>query len=278
VSDFRFLAPRNFSDLRNLYSSAEPFPHIEIDNFLIPSVALTGSQKFPSQRESSWVHYSHFNEDKCAITNVSRMPDFFRELIAELNSHHFIESLEKLTGVSNLKADPTLQGGGLHLTKRGGFLNIHADFTAHPIQRSWQRQVNLLLYFNQNWTESYEGHLELWSRDMKNCVRKISPVLNKCVIFNTDTDSFHGVPEPLNCPPEITRNSLALYFYTETKTGTKAKLRATNYRARPNQKDKKIIIWLDKVLVATYTRTKSKLGISDQTIGVLLKKLRKNKD
>lgn len=203
------------------------------------------------------------------------MPDFFRELIAELNSHHFIESLERLTGISNLKADPTLQGGGLHLTKKGGFLNIHADFTAHPIQRSWQRQVNLLLYFNQNWTESYEGHLELWSRDMKNCVRKISPVLNKCVIFNTDSDSFHGVPEPLNCPPEITRNSLALYYYTET--GTKAKLRATNYKARPNKEDKKVIIWIDKVLVATYTRTKVKLGISDQTMGAFLKKLRKNK-
>jgi Rps23 Pro-64 3,4-dihydroxylase Tpa1-like proline 4-hydroxylase len=276
VNDFRFLAQRDFSQLRNSYSIAQPFPHIEIDEFLNPSAALVGSQEFPSPTDSSWVHYSHFNEDKCAITNSTKMPDFFRELVAELNSQSFIEILEELTGISNLKSDPTLQGGGLHLTKKGGFLNIHADFTAHPIKRNWQRRVNLLLYFNQNWRESYEGHLELWSRDMKYCARKVSPKLNKCVIFNTDSDSFHGVPEPLNCPPEMTRNSLALYFYTETKT--RAKLRATNYQARPNKKDNKTIIWLDKALVSIYTRTKAKLGISDQSVGVLLKKLRKNKN
>lgn len=276
VSQFKFVAPRNFSQLRNTYSSTEPFPHVEIDGFLTPSMALLGSSEFPSRKESSWVHYSHFNEDKCAITNSSNMPEFFRELVAELNSQNFIEILEQLTGISNLKSDPTLQGGGLHLTKTGGFLNIHADFTAHPIKRNWQRRVNLLLYFNQNWIDSYEGHLELWSRDMKSCVRKISPQLNKCVIFNTDNDSFHGVPEPLNCPPEITRNSLALYFYTESKT--RAKLRATNYQARPNKKDNKTIIWLDKALVSIYTRTKAKLRISDKAMGLLLKKLRKNKN
>ena len=275
VSDFKFLVSRDFSKFSSVYSSGEPFPHIVIDDFLNPTDALTGSREFPSKDESSWVHYSHFNEDKCAITDISKMPDFFRALVSELNSQDFIKVLGNLTGISKLKADPSLQGGGLHLTKRGGFLNIHADFTAHPIQRNWQRRVNLLLYFNEDWKDSYEGQLELWSRDMKNCIHKISPCLNKCVIFNTDSDSFHGVPEPLNCPPEITRNSLALYFYTETET--KPRLRATNYKARPNREDKRLLIWMDKVLVATYTRTKAKLRISDQTIGLLLKKIRKNK-
>ncbi len=276
VNGFKFLAPRNFLDLSSAYSSNEPFPHVVINDFLNPPMALLGSQKFPSRSDNAWVHYSHFNEDKCAITEISKMPEFFVNLISELNSQHFIETLEKLTGISGLKADSSLQGGGLHLTKTGGFLNVHADFTAHPIQRNWQRRVNLLLYFNENWAESYEGKLELWSRDMKNCVHKVSPSLNKCVIFNTDRDSFHGVPEPLNCPPEITRNSLALYFYTETKS--KAKLRATNYKARPNQKDNKILIWLDKVTVAVYTRTKARLKISDRMVGALLKRIRKNKN
>jgi hypothetical protein len=276
VSSFKFLVSRDFSKLSSVYSLGKPFPHIVIDDFLNPSDALIGSSEFPSKDACSWVHYSHFNEDKCAITDISKMPDFFRALVSELNSQDFIQVLENLTGISKLTADPTLQGGGLHLTKRGGFLNIHADFTAHPIQRNWQRRVNLLLYFNENWKDSYEGQLEFWSQDMKNCVHKISPCLNKCVIFNTDSDSFHGVPEPLNCPPEITRNSLALYFYTETET--KPRLRATNYRARPNKEDKRMLIWIDKVLVATYTRTKAKLRISDQTIGVLLKRIRKNKN
>lgn len=275
MSDFKFLTPRDFSDLSSAYSSNEPFPHVVIEDFINSPMGLLGAHEFPSKEDSRWVHYSHYNEDKCAITDITKMPEFFVDLISELNSQHFIKILERLTGISDLKADLTLQGGGLHLTKRGGFLNIHADFTAHPIKRNWQRRVNLLLYFNEDWKDSYEGQLELWSRDMKNCIHKISPSLNKCVIFNTDSDSFHGVPEPLNCPPEITRNSLALYFYTETET--KPRLRATNYQARPNKRDKRLLIWMDKVLVATYTRTKAKLRISDQTIGLLLKKIRKNK-
>ena len=275
MGDFKFLTPRDFSDLSSVYSSNEPFPHVVVEDFINSPMALLGAHEFPSKEDSRWIHYSHYNEDKCAITDITKMPQFFMDLISELNSQHFIKILEKLTGISDLQADPTLQGGGLHLTKRGGFLNIHADFTAHPIKRNWQRRVNLLLYFNEDWKDSYEGQLELWSRDMKNCIHKISPCLNKCVIFNTDSDSFHGVPEPLNCPPEITRNSLALYFYTETET--KPRLRATNYKARPNREDKRLLIWMDKVLVATYTRTKAKLRISDQTIGLLLKKIRKNK-
>lgn len=276
MSDFKFLTPRDFSDLSSAYSSNEPFPHVVIEDFINSPMGLLGAHEFPSKEDSRWVHYSHYNEDKCAISDTAKMPEFFVDLISELNSQHFIEILERLTGISDLKADLTLQGGGLHLTKRGGFLNIHADFTAHPIKRNWRRRVNLLLYFNENWTESYEGHLEFWSRDMKKRVHQITPSLNKCVIFNTDRDSFHGVPAPLNCPPEITRNSLALYFYTNSNS--KLKLQATNYKARPDQGDKRILIWFDNVLIAAYTRTKARLGISDRAMGAILKRIRKNKN
>ena len=273
MDSFKFLSPRNFLDLTNTYLSNEPFPHIVIENFIDPHLALEGASQFPSQDDSRWIELFHYNEDKRMMTDISKMPEFFAALTSELNSQPFIEVLENLTGISQLKADPILQGGGLHLTKRGGFLNIHADFTAHPIKRNWRRRVNLLLYFNQNWNESHEGHLELWSRDMERCTHRISPNLNRCVIFNTDHDSFHGLPTPLNCPPEITRNSLALYFYTEANS--KAKLRPTHYRARPSKGDKRIFIWLDNVLIAVYTRTKARLGISDQAMGSIIKKIRK---
>ena len=37
----------------------------------------------------------------------------------------------------------------------GGFLNIHADFTVHPLKPAWRRRVNILLYFNEKWPEAY---------------------------------------------------------------------------------------------------------------------------
>jgi hypothetical protein len=49
---------------------------------------------------------------------------------------------------------------------------------------------------------------------MTHCEKTVSPILNRCVIFNTTDTSFHGHPEPLSCPPDRTRNSLAFYYYT----------------------------------------------------------------
>jgi len=237
-------------------------------------LALKAAAAFPKKEDINWIHYSHYNEDKCAITDSSKMPLVLASLIADLSCQLFVKELESLTGITNLRVDPDLQGGGLHLTKAGGYLNVHADFTVHPLKRDWRRRVNLLLYLNHSWSDSYEGHLELWSKDMKNCVHRISPLLNKCVIFNTDGDSFHGVPAPLKCPPSTTRNSVALYYYTEEIT--KTKLKATNYQARPfNSDDNQVLIWLDKVVVAAYTRIKSKLKLSDQAMGSFLKKIRR---
>ena len=70
---------------------------------------------------------------------------------AELNKEEFVSALSELTGIKGLKPDPSLEGGGLHQTQRGGFLNIHADFTVHPHKRNWRRRVTVLVYLNDDW-------------------------------------------------------------------------------------------------------------------------------
>lgn len=253
------------------YQANSPFPHTVIEGFFDRSLIEEASSAFPSAGSNEWIHYSHFNEEKHGLAKLEAMPPILSEIIKYLNSEGFVQSLEQLTGIPNLISDPTLQGGGLHQTKSGGYLNVHADFTVHPLKRNWRRRVNLLLYLNPNWSDSYEGHLELWSKDMKKCERRISPALNTCVIFNTDSDSFHGVPTPLNCPETRTRNSIALYYYTDEPH--KIRLRSTNYRARPGEGFKGVLIWLDKMAIATYTRLKRRLGFSDEATGRLLAKL-----
>ena len=156
----------------------------------------------------------------------------------------------------------------MHQSQRGGYLNIHADFTVHPHKRQWRRRVNLLIYLNKDWQPEYCGDLELWSRDMKECVQKIRPIFNRCVIFNTDEDSFHGLPDPIQCPEEMTRKSIALYYFTEEKAIPKK--RATNYRARPGDGFKSVFIYLDKQLIALYNTIKGILGINDDFISKVL--------
>ena len=243
------------------YQTDQPYPHVVIDHFLKKSTATQAMEAFPAVKDQGWTHYVHVNEKKHGLNKMELLPPYIQQLITELNKPAFVDYLRKLTGIDNLVPDNSLEGGGLHQTERGGYLNIHADFTVHPHKRNWRRRVNLLIYLNENWQEDYNGHLELWSTDMKQCVQRISPLFNRCVIFNTNEDSFHGVPDPITCPKDMTRKSLALYYYTEENI--RPPKRATNYRARPGDGIKSLWIYLDKLAVSFYNDIKGRFGLSD---------------
>jgi hypothetical protein len=90
---------------------------------------------------------------------------------------------------------------------------MHADFNKHR-RFGLDRRLNALLYLNKDWREDYGGHLELWNRDMTQCEAKILPVYNRLAVFGTTDFTFHGHPNPLQCPEGMTRKSLALYYFT----------------------------------------------------------------
>lgn len=257
-----------FEAQQSAYQQAMPYPHGKFENFLEEWAAHQAMNAFPKVKDAGWIHYVHVNEKKHGLNKMDLIPSFLQEVIKVLNSDEFVRSLSKLTGIPGLQADPSLEGGGLHQSQRGGYLNIHADFTVHPHKRNWRRRVNVLVYLNEDWLESYKGDLELWSRDMKQCEQKISPIFNRCVVFNTDEDSFHGLPEAIQCPEDMTRKSIALYYFTEEKDMPKK--RATNYRARPGDGIKSLFIYLDKQLIAVYNALKGWLGINDDFVSKVL--------
>jgi len=51
-----------------------------------------------------------------------------RNFFAELNSAAFRGFLEELTGIAGFISDPHFAGGGLHETRPGAHLRVHADF------------------------------------------------------------------------------------------------------------------------------------------------------
>ncbi len=257
-----------FLEMAAEYQAAYPYPHAVIDNFLLPEAAHSAMEAFPAVKDQGWIHYVHVNEKKHGLNKMDSIPSYLQEVIRTLNSDAFVSILSELTGIKNLKADDTLEGGGLHQSQRGGYLNIHADFTVHPHRRNWRRRVNVLVYLNEGWEEDYRGELELWTRDMKSCARKVLPVFNRCVIFNTDDDSYHGLPDPIQCPEDMTRKSIALYYFTEEENTPKK--RATNYRARPGDGIKSVFIYLDKQAVSAYNALKGTLGIDDKFVSRVL--------
>ena len=237
------LTPEYLEDLANKYqteySSGEPFPHIVIDNFLPQAILDRVLEEFPSPEKIDWKTFDNSAEKKLASTSELQMGENTRLLLQQLNSSTFISFLEKLTGIDGIIPDPHFLGGGLHQIEKGGYLKIHVDFNRHKRLRL-DRRLNLLIYLNKDWQEEYGGHFEMWDADMTECKNKILPIFNRCVIFNTTDFSFHGHPEPLNCPENRTRKSLALYYYSNGRPAHEvANGHTTVFRERPEESLKK---------------------------------------
>ncbi len=49
---------------------------------------------------------------------------------------------------------------------------------------------------------------------MTRCEAKVLPIFNRVMIFGTTDFTYHGHPDPLQCPEGITRKSLALYYFS----------------------------------------------------------------
>ncbi|MGH2646681.1 MAG: 2OG-Fe(II) oxygenase [Ginsengibacter sp.] len=256
-------------EISKQYQSASPYPHIVLENFLNPESLDECIDEFNKLNESDgWINYTHYNEKKKGLNKLDVLPEAIKGTINELNSPEFLNFLSTLTGINNLQKDDFLEGGGIHQSTKGGYLNIHADFTVHPHHRNWQRRVNVLVYLNKNWQDEWGGKLELWDKQMKKCEVKVAPVFDRCVIFNTDADSYHGHPEPMTCPEGVYRRSIALYYYS---IEDKPFRRATYYQARPGEGSKKIMVKIDNAMVAAYTEIKGRLGANDKIISKILK-------
>ena len=120
----------------------------------------------------------------------------------------------------------------MHCTKRHGKLDVHIDYSIHP-ELNYERRINLILYLNSDWDSSYGGNLEFWDTDILNCIKSIEPKFNRAVIFNTSDISYHGHPNPLLCPENKCRKSLAWYFLTEPQADVTERYRA-KFVARPS--------------------------------------------
>ena len=257
------------SELSKQYQGADPYPHIVLENFLNPEVLQECIDEFNKLNESDeWINYVHYNEKKKGLNKLDLLPETLRHTIEVLNSDEFLKFLSALTGIKDLQKDDHLEGGGIHQSGKGGFLNIHADFTVHPHHRNWQRRINVLVYLNKNWQEEWGGKLELWDKQMKACEKKILPIFNRCVIFNTDADSYHGHPEPMTCPEDSFRRSIALYYYTVEANPLR---RSTFYKVRPGEENKKFMVSLDNTMLAVYTKIKGWLGSNDKIVSTVLR-------
>jgi Rps23 Pro-64 3,4-dihydroxylase Tpa1-like proline 4-hydroxylase len=219
------------------YVNAEPFPHIVMDDFIDQAVLRNVIAEFPHPQDMPY--YDRAQER----LKYQYAPKYWRgatthNLFALFNSEAFVSFLEEMTSFGGLIPDAGFSGGGLHETKPGGHLSVHADFNLHE-KLGLIRRLNLLVYLNDDWSSEYGGNLELWDKSMTACAVAVAPVLGRAVVFTTALDSYHGHPDPLTCPPDRSRRSMALYYYTSPREGlADMPVRTTQFQVRPGSGDK----------------------------------------
>jgi Rps23 Pro-64 3,4-dihydroxylase Tpa1-like proline 4-hydroxylase len=248
------------------YQTASPFSHIAFDNFLPADILEKVLSEFPDVNDSQWQQYKSETENgKLASSKYEMIPPYTRYVLDQLNTPPFLQFLENLTGIKHLIPDPYYTGGGMHQTKRGGWLGVHVDFNKYD-QLKVYRRINVLIYLNKDWKPEYGGDLELWDDKMEKIEEKIAPIFNRCAIFTTSENSHHGHPDPITCPEGETRKSLAWYYYTvENGENLSSKAHTTLFKARPN-KDKNYKTMQIKSIIRSFippiviTLTKKILG------------------
>lgn len=264
-----------FKDLNINFLNNSFFPHIVIDNFLKTDFCDIVEKEISTSAQHAKPYYV-YNVKKFGLTDYNSFGENTKKLIQFLNSQEFLLKLEALTGIKNLISDSSLEGGGLHFTKKDGYLKIHADFQSHIIKKTFARRLNLLLYFNRNWTENNKGNIEFWNKDLNEKV-SYTPDFNRIVIFKTDEFSYHGHPEKL-IPPDgiLFRKSLALYYYTDEKK--ELALKETNFKSlKSDSYLSSLAMKIDQYMLRVFSYLKRKNILSDKFVTKILSLFVKNK-
>lgn len=195
----------------------EPFPHCVIDNFFPKAFAETCLQNFPALDAEEWERTNDPDIEvklRTKWTSEFDIPEGIVEAVRIMNSSMFLKAMSSLLGIPKLLPDPYFAGGGLNVTVSGGLLDVHVDGNYHDAT-GLNRRVNAIVYLNPDWQDGWGGEFGIYDAKGEKLIKKVAPLFNRLVIFDTNDFSFHGLPDPLNFPEEHARRSIILYYYTK---------------------------------------------------------------
>jgi hypothetical protein len=207
-------------DFKLQYGSSDEIKFVIIDNLFEIDFIKKCEREFLDMGDLDFIHYQNplFEFKKFALNDRTKMPENLKKLFEFIHSPEFVEKISEITSFPGLMIDEERWGGGLHMTKKGGYLSVHKDFNILPTsyleEKQMLRCINLIGYLNSRWTEGDGGDLEFWNKSGDQVVERVSPKFNRWVLFDT-RDNYHGHPYPYK--GESPRISIASYYYIKTE-------------------------------------------------------------
>jgi len=197
----------------------EPYKYLVLDNFLDEGLAQECLSNFPDISDQGWEFANDKEiEIKYRTTWKSEfdIPEGIVDAVRILNGANFLNAISSLFEIHKLMPDPYFSGGGLNITRKGGLLDVHVDGNYHDAS-GLNRRMNALLYFNPDWQPEWGAEFGIFDETGSKCIKKVAPLFNRLVVFDTHDKSWHGLPGPVNFPNDNPRKSLLLYYYTKEK-------------------------------------------------------------
>jgi hypothetical protein len=227
--------------LANSYAHGLPFPHIIIDNFFTANVVAKLAQIIARLRDEDYgVSFKSLAQNKLQLGKIQKVAPDAYPIYECLMGAGFTQFIEAASGLNALEADRQFAGAGLHRYHRHGFSEVHLDSNRHPFDVSLVHRVNLIVFLNRRWESDWGGELVLWASDRNKPTEPgvaIQPTFNRGVIFSVTERSWHSV-NPINCPTNLSRNSLAVYYFNRLQLEGDERNRSVVWhskRSRPRQ-------------------------------------------
>jgi hypothetical protein len=240
---------------KNDYQKMKPYPYMVQDNFIKEEFSVKLQNEILRIPDEEWDRYENPFESKYTLRNKFNFPPLLQELFNELESYKFIRELSNICGIE-LLLDPTRNFWGVHKYNNGDKLDIHVDAGLHPVTKQ-KKQVTFGIYLSKNWKDEYGCELEIWKGDSSvsnnaKLIKKetsIIPKFNRMIMFTCNDYSWHGNPDPTNCPDDSKRIFITISYLSNNIVDLNKRVKAL-FIARPSdpidiEKDKLRILRAD---------------------------------
>lgn len=229
-----------------------------IDDLLPVEIARRIAEVFPPTADMRLLN--SFRERKYTSKSLEKFDPLIVDITFAFQDERVIQKVADLTGIVDAVCDPHLYAGGLSSMSNGNFLNPHID-NSHDGEQKNYRVLNLLYYITPDWRVENGGNLEIWDENVKTPV-EIPSLYSRLVLMATNDKSWHSVSQ---VKVNDTRRCVSNYYFSPHSPNGYKTSHVTYFKARPEQKLRRIVTRLDSDL-RTALRKLKKSGFATKDL------------